>query len=504
MRRPTRRLAPVLALLALVSAELVGTPDPAGAQAPRRYVDEVFSGVTVTPDLVYGAAPDEHREVQSLHLDLYEPTGDVELQRPTVILAHGGGFTSGDRQNMASVARGFARRGYVAASIEYRMDEGAGSIDFPPSDAERARILDAVHDMQAAVRWVRAHAAEHRLHPDKVTVGGYSAGGVMAVVAATTPDEPGDSGNPGHPSGVCTALARAGAGDPAYVDAGDAGALFLHGDDDTVVPYLQALLTHQAMLDAGLPSRMVAYPGAGHSPPWDWGEVTSWLLDTMVERTTPCAAADPAHAAFVRAAYADLLGRAPTGAELDDEVARLAAGSGRGALLDRLTRSDEWIGAIVEDLYRTTLGRGSDPAGLAHWVGEIRSGRRSVAQVAARFYAAHEYYVGRGGGSATTWITALYDAILHRSPDPAGLAHWVGQTARRGREHVAGRLYGSLESRRDRVRALYDHLLGRAPDDAGLAYWAGRVARDGDLALARSLAASAEYARRALLRYPEP
>jgi hypothetical protein len=65
---------------------------------------------------------------------------------------------------------------------------------------------------------------------------------------------------------------------------------------------------------------------------------------------------------------------------------------------------------------------------------------------------------------------------------------------------VAVRLYGSLESRRDRVTALYAHLLDRVPEPDGLAYWADRVATTGDLALARELAASAEYRTRAIER----
>ncbi|HMJ76687.1 MAG TPA: DUF4214 domain-containing protein, partial [Iamia sp.] len=71
-----------------------------------------------------------------------------------------------------------------------------------------------------------------------------------------------------------------------------------------------------------------------------------------------------------------------------------------------------------------------------------------------------------------------------------------------GPSWVAVRLYGSLESRRDRVAALYESLLGRAPEPAGSAYWAERVAVVGDLSLARHLAASAEYRTRAITRFP--
>jgi hypothetical protein len=165
-------------------------------------------------------------------------------------------------------------------------------------------------------------------------------------------------------------------------------------------------------------------------------------------------------------------------------------------VLTGLTASDEWLGTIVTGLYEDTLGRAPDAEGLAYWVGALRSGRYTVAQVAASFYAAPEYR----GDEVEPWIADLYADILGRAATPDDIAYWSAQVDAHGPSWVAVRLYGSLESRRDRVTALYAHLLDRVPEPDGLAYWADRVATTGDLALARELAASAEYRTRAIER----
>ena len=67
---------------------------------------------------------------------------------------------------------------------------------------------------------------------------------------------------------------------------------------------------------------------------------------------------------------------------------------------------------------------------------------------------------------------------------------------------MAKRFYQSPESARTRVEGLYQGLLGRRADPAGLTYWAPKVIADGDITLAVSLAASPEYTTRAAVRFP--
>src|SRR4051794_25923118 len=98
------------ALLAACLAVVAWLPGPAEAQLGRRYLDPVFAAVTITEDLVYGAATDEHDQRQRLLLDLYEPTGDTASARPVIILAHGGYFAFGSRRDMRDDAIEYARR----------------------------------------------------------------------------------------------------------------------------------------------------------------------------------------------------------------------------------------------------------------------------------------------------------------------------------------------------------------------------------------------------------
>jgi len=127
-------------LLALVVAA-VGAPASAHATAAgeSRYLHMVFGGWELQHNLVYGSAVNSSGERQSLTLDLYQPAGDVAPLRPVVIYAHGGAFTKGTKESGhdAPYAETFARRGFVAASIDYRLD---GSEQ------------EATDDMQASVR----------------------------------------------------------------------------------------------------------------------------------------------------------------------------------------------------------------------------------------------------------------------------------------------------------------------------------------------------------------
>lgn len=206
---------------------------------------------------------------------------------------------------------------------------------------------------------------------------------------------------------------------------------------------------------------------------------------------------------FVRAAYTDFLGRAPTNDELRFVTTALGNSAiGRSGVARDLARSPEYVSTLVDRLYVDTLGRPGDNAGTTFWSEQIRSGRRTVAQVAARFYASPEYYDGIGGGTDRTWIADLYQKVLGRAASEADLDYWGDQTTLRGRTTVALTLYQSPESRRARVEVVYQAFLGRSADAAGRDYWAERVGAEGDLALAISLASLSEYEARAQARFP--
>jgi dienelactone hydrolase len=270
--RPRRRRGPALAALALVVTLLAGctVARPPG-NAPLLYRDEVFGSVAVARDLVYGSAPGASGQPVSLGLDLYTPTGDASTApRPAVVWIHGGGFSAGSKtsSNVVQLAATFAKRGYVAASIDYRLlaPPGCGGTGTPSSQCTVAAV-EAEHDAQAAVRWLRAHAAQYRIDPHRIAVGGTSAGAVTSILVATDAGNPGGSGNPGYPSSVGGAVSISG-GLPinSTIDAGDAPVLFFHGDTDQVVPIWWSAQNAGALIDAGVLAVWEPLAGAGHVP----------------------------------------------------------------------------------------------------------------------------------------------------------------------------------------------------------------------------------------------
>ena len=225
-------------------------PEPA---LPGRYLEEVFGAVTVTPGLQYGEAPDENGVPERLLLDLYQPEGDLLARRPAIVWVHGGGFSAGSRAGEADNATSFAKRGYVTVSISYRLR--VGNI----GDA----INDAQHDAQAAVRWLRRHADELGVDPDRIAIGGTSAGAITALLVGNHAEDPGTSGNPGFRSDVQAAVSISGFG--GHYSPGDAPAILFHGTADNVLPYALAVGTCDEIRRVGNVCELHTYEGAGHN-----------------------------------------------------------------------------------------------------------------------------------------------------------------------------------------------------------------------------------------------
>ena len=184
-----------LAIVALVAALAMS----ASANAAKRYRDPIFKDVKTKTDLVYGSAP-VNGQPQDLALDLYKPKGDRARKRPVLIWVHGGGFGSGDKADGPAplLADYYAHRGYVTASINYRLLVPNGCIGtgtIPPECY--AAAIEATHDAQAAVRWFRANASKYRIDKKRIGIGGESAGAITSVGVAALSTNPGESGNPG-------------------------------------------------------------------------------------------------------------------------------------------------------------------------------------------------------------------------------------------------------------------------------------------------------------------
>ena len=160
------------------------------AQSPNcdgeRYLSPVFSDLVETFNVKYGENTSLSGEPVELLLDIFEPQESGVNERPLVLLIHGGGFVSGDKAMMHDICRGFASRGYVSATMSYRLYDGPLP-PFPDSIALIGAVIDAVEDAHAAMRYFIDDAQNddvYGIDPNMIFLGGGSAGGITSVWAA--------------------------------------------------------------------------------------------------------------------------------------------------------------------------------------------------------------------------------------------------------------------------------------------------------------------------------
>ncbi|WP_226667487.1 alpha/beta hydrolase [Microbulbifer aggregans] len=125
-------------------------------------------GVAVERDLVYRQLGE-----RQLHLDLFRPARGIKA-RGAVLLVHGGGWRSGNRTLQEPMAIYLANRGFVTATVEYRL-------------SLEARYPAAVVDIKAALRWLRERAGDYGFDPGNLAILGASAGGQLANLVGVTP-----------------------------------------------------------------------------------------------------------------------------------------------------------------------------------------------------------------------------------------------------------------------------------------------------------------------------
>ncbi len=146
----------------------------------------MFSEVTSTKGLKYGENTEIFGTFRELFLDVYEPANDVAENRPAIIVAFGGSFIQGTREDVAFLCEAFARKGYVAVAIDYRLFDGA--LFPPPSGIEMTEVvIKAVSDMKGAIRYMRQDAAadnNFRIDPNMIFTSGISAGAIAACHTA--------------------------------------------------------------------------------------------------------------------------------------------------------------------------------------------------------------------------------------------------------------------------------------------------------------------------------
>lgn len=180
-----------LLLLALLAA---GAGNLQAQALPNRYRAEITSQLTTTTNVAFSTNIPQVKTINlagylvaneetygdqrvTLRMDIYQPQGDTLSKRPAIIFCFGGGFVNGSRtsRDMVLLAQAFARRGYVTATIDYRL--GMNLTD--PEKAKRA-VYRALQDGRSAVRFFRNTAAAYRIDPEQIYLSGHSAGAFIA------------------------------------------------------------------------------------------------------------------------------------------------------------------------------------------------------------------------------------------------------------------------------------------------------------------------------------
>jgi len=151
------------------------------AQCGNRYNTAIFPSIT-TATYKYGENTTYTGASQKLSLDVYTPIGDTVKKRPCVIFCFGGAFIQGARTSPELVffSNILAQRGFVCASIDYRLDNTANMT----ANGENGAVVRAVQDAKAAIRYLKSKYNELGIDTNLIFIGGTSAGGVTSLTLA--------------------------------------------------------------------------------------------------------------------------------------------------------------------------------------------------------------------------------------------------------------------------------------------------------------------------------
>ena len=247
---------------------------------------------TVEKNVVFGKGGQT-----DLHCDIYRPFIASE-KRMAIIHFHGGGFGGGSKDALADR---MTARGYVSIAAQYRL---SGAAKWPAQ----------MEDVKASIRWTRANAGKLGIDPKRIAIAGYSAGGHLALFAASTSNRPefeGDGGNKGVGTELAACLAFYAVTGPAwngwkrafplpadsseeafhaaepanYIKSFPPTVLF-HGLGDTTVPPESSQQFLQLLRDASVPAELHTFAGVPHEfvqhP--EFAEATAQITDLFFDR----------------------------------------------------------------------------------------------------------------------------------------------------------------------------------------------------------------------------
>jgi acetyl esterase/lipase len=234
--------------------------------------------VDIKEDVVFGTG-----NGRDLRCDVYTPP-DSRSGRPAVLLVHGGGWRGGDKTQLRGYGILLGRSGYVCVATEYRL---VGESPWPAQ----------IHDVKAALRWMRANADDLGIDPDRIALEGNSAGAHLVLFAAGSPnvaEYEGTGGNPGVDTTVGAVIAvypptrfhygarehgavpiEALSDHPSAALAESASPLHLanaafpptmlvHGTADVTVPVSASFVMYEALTELGVPTELHVFAEQPH------------------------------------------------------------------------------------------------------------------------------------------------------------------------------------------------------------------------------------------------
>jgi len=281
-------LLPALLIGRNPAAAETAAPAPGKAAEKAQRARVVPEGLEFLPDVVYGKGGGK-----DLKLDILRPKQPPVEPMPVVVYIHGGGWKGGSKAAMPPLCNRLAQQGYFCASVEYRLSQEAV---FPAQ----------IEDCKCAIRFLRAHAKEYKIDPDRIGVWGHSAGGHLVALLGTAGDAKDLEGAGGWqdqssrvqcvidcfgptdftviPKGlegvkeqmsspvtqllggpVLENMEKAAKASPiTYVSKDDPPILIMHGDQDPLVPLSQSQKFYEALKKAGVDATLHIVKGAGH------------------------------------------------------------------------------------------------------------------------------------------------------------------------------------------------------------------------------------------------